>query len=1274
MHRIFLLTLCLLPASLLTSQFNLDVTKVFGGNSLDEAKDIAVNHDTSALFFAARTFSSDIDVPGNMGGSDYWIMKRDLEGNLLWNRTYGGFNADDISNVMPHTDGGVVAFGTTRNDQGEFGELLGQGGGWLIRTNSMGALTKGKIFGGQIAEIGVDAVRHPNGDITMLMEANSPELNGQSNNGIIDVWVVQVDNNFTLKWATLLGGERQDVPAALTTDVDGNIYVIATTESDLPGLDPNFGESDVWVFKLNPFGTLLWQKNFGGSLEDIANDIHIDEDGNLFAMAHSFSNDVDFDRNYGNSDVWLIRMDKESGDPAFFKNYGGVGTETNGHISVFGRDHLILSATSNSDSVDLTGNKGVSDVWVFTVDLNGTLIQQMNYGGSQNDFAGDLMAFDSIVFLFNSTLSENKNVPDNFTSQQDLWFFTLNVFSEPCSDQFLCQQDSTLSNELFPPATDVLICVQGCTYGLERGPDFTPGNCSDFDQSTAYFKLVTDTTADLLTLSVRSDEFNLPKLALLQTGNCATFTPVACAEGEEGYVIMQFINVQPLTTYIIAISDVEGNAGTFELCATSVDVEFCNENDRLYVNLTSMGSPLSGPFLPGEEVQICYELLDWNKIDCNGFQGLVPSFGPGWDADGFDFFGMPEQIDSFLMPVANGFWDWYGQGDVRYNVSNPIGGYQGGQGMPPGWYFTNLGDPPPNDGPDQTTGDIDDCQPTPDTWKLCFTLPVEDDCQSNLDLSISMRTFSDGELGSHTSLACAYDQEETLNIGMVCCINPTIQPIQQVTICSGDTVILFPETNILPPVTYSWVADPDIGIEGATSGTNATRFYQILTNETNDILNVNYILSAEGYFCEAEPVIFSVQVYPKPSSKITLSGPSSVCAGSTVTLNFENTGTPPFAIELLRDNEFFGNVLAESAFLSIDVDPVFTGRFRVGSVQDAFCIGEGISFVNVTVKPLGTLFIDTAICAGDSLILDNEVFKETGSYQITLEEAASNNCDSVITLSLSITPSVTDFITEEICRGDTLFVLGVPYTETTQQTIEYIGVSGCTDFIELDLIVRDTFTNTINQTICGGDTLLFEGIAVFETGLYAHVEEVSPGCFEETVLNLTVLPQIVINDLSIIGDHGNNDGAILVEIVGGNPPFAFLWSNGQTTESLFNIMHGHYTLSVTDAKGCVEVFEFNVPMVTSSSGIAHEVTFRIWPSLVSTSDLLYLLHNAAGDPVIHLNWWDTNGLLLSSDEIKGHTSGNVQAVAVPTGLVPGMYFVGAYTRQGHSFLQKIFVE
>jgi hypothetical protein len=1238
MQKIFIHILLLTTTLSVSAQFSIATSRIFGGNSLDEARDIVTNADTSRIFWGGRTFSTDGDIPSNAGGADYWITKWDIDGTQIWNKTYGGFNNDDLTTLMPHTDGGVIAFGTTRNDQGLFGNLPGISGGWLMRTNTFGDLILGQIFGGSLSETAVDAYRHVSGNVTMALESSSPTVDGKSNHGIFDVWIVQVDPTFNIKWSALMGGSLQDSPNAMTSDINGNIYVAATSNSNLSGLPNNSGGSDVWVFKLGPQGNLLWQKKFGGSANDVANDILFHKDGLVYVTAHSSSEDGEFIVNHGSNDIWLIKLDSEDGSTKGLVRYGGSGNDFNARLEKLGSSQLVISATSSSSDFDLTGNKGFNDVWVFTTDLNGNIIQQMNYGGSANDLSADVMVIDTVIHVFSTTQSSDKNVPMNTLAQQDIWYMTLNTNAGPCSDQFQCLQDSTLNNEIFPPSDETLLCVAGCNAGLSPGPFFLQGPCADFEHATAFFKVTTDANADLLTLSVSSDEFNHPQIGLLRSGNCSNYTQVKCASGENGFVLLQYVKVSPLTTYIVAISDADGNEGTFNFCTTSLNIEFCNERDSLYVTSTSLGSPPHGPYKPGEKVQFCYELLDWNKLDCNGFQGLVPSFGPGWDPSSFDLFGMPIRMDSLLAPVSTGFWDWYKVGDVRYNISNPINGFDGGQGMPAGWYFLNTGDVPPNNGPDETTGDIYTCLATPDRWKVCFTLQVLEECEMSLDASVSMRTFSDGELGSHESLACAYDQPETFNATMVCCLHPGIEVINDLTICSEDTVILIPETNILPPVTYSWIAYPESSVTGAFSQNHASQFYQILKNETSSLGNVRYVFWAEGVGCQTEPVEFNIRVRPSPTSRLTLTGPNIVCSGSTVTLNFESVGTPPFAIELLQDNVFFANVLSESALLSIDVDPVFTSRFRIGSIRDAFCEGDGFGLVNVTVKPVSASVIDTLVCEDESVIVGNQLFTDPGVYTITVDNAAANGCDSIISLTLSKIPSLTETITEEICHGDTVFVLETPYTETTDELIEYTNPQGCPAFIHLQLTVIDTLFSEINQTICAGDTLNFEGTPVFQSGNYIHVSEPNPGCFEKTTLHLAVLPGIFINDLTIVGDDGSGNGAILVEVVGGSPPFTYLWSNGETTGSLFEIDHGEYSMTATDSHGCSQTFTFIVPLVSATKDPDANLGIKIWPTLASSGEPITVFSTAETPSFIkNIRCWNVNGQQINLLEASEHS-------------------------------------
>ncbi len=1242
-------------------------SQVFGGNAVDDPRDLAINNTNTSLFIGSRSFSTDGDVPSNAGASDYWIMKRDINGSLLWSKTFGGLGNDDLEVVMPHPDGGVLAFGTTRTDQGLFGDLTGLAGGWLMRTNNNGTITDGKIYGGSVTEIAVDAYRHLSGNITLAMESGSPVLNGQTNNGIFDVAIIHVNPSLTPEWTLLMGGSGADVPEAITSDLNGNIYVAATSESNLPGLDPNQGGKDVWIIKIAADGEILWQKSFGGSEDDIASDIVFHPDGHVYLLAHSQSADGDFDTNDGLNDLWMIKLAAEDGNTEGMYRFGGSGNDFNGHADLYLENKLVITASSTSQDNDLTGNKGFTDVWVFTTDLNGQMDNQMNYGGSLSDLTIDILTIDSSFHVLASTLSSDKNVPQNVLAQNDLWYFILNPFPDTCSDQFLCQPDSNLTNHLYPPANEALVCVNGCNAGFGPGPNFNNGNCQNFTNPTAYFFVTTDTTADLLTLSVHSDEFNEPQIALLRSVNCTTFIPIECAVGSGGNVVISYIDIDPLSTYVVAVTDAAGNIGQFEFCATSVDVEFCNESDRIYATSTSLGSPLKGPYKPGEEVRICYELEDWKKLDCNGFQGLVPSFGPGWDSTYFDLFGQPINVDVLLAPETTGFWQWYKVGDVRYNVTNPINGYDGGQGMPAGWYFTNTADPPPNDGPDQTVGDIATCLPTSDEWRVCFTLKVVDECEANIDCSVSMKTFADGEIGVNSSLACAYDQEEIFSAYMRCCLNPSIDPIQNFSVCSGDTISFAPETNLLPPVKYSWTVVPDPFINGAAPANDVNQFYQILENEVAVPLLARYSLVAESDGCETEPEEFDITILPKPSCRITVTGPNIVCSGSTVTFNFESTGTPPFAIGLYRNNEPFANILSETNLITLDIDPVFSGTFRVGSLEDAFCEGSGIGFVNVTVKPVSSSAVDTILCEGESYFIGDEEFTEAGVYEVTIDGGAENNCDSTVVLTLNYAPTLTETIDEVICNGDTLFVLDVPYTETIDTLIEYSGPEGCPNYIDLQLLVKDTFTMEIEQTICNGDTLDFGGLGVYEAGDYYFTEEVRPGCYEQTILHLNVLPAILINDLAIIADDGNNNGAILVEITGGNPPFTYLWSSGQTTESLFNIAHGTYTLTVTDRLACTEVFSFDVPFINATEHI-HNASgyFQLRPNPFNNQQALHLV-NLSNTPYTITAWhWrgiDGKNTILSCE--NEFIPGGQTLVEVPQSLAPGMYYLGAADSAGH---------
>ncbi|MBL7926932.1 MAG: T9SS type A sorting domain-containing protein [Bacteroidia bacterium] len=79
----------------------------------------------------------------------------------------------------------------------------------------------------------------------------------------------------------------------------------------------------------------------------------------------------------------------------------------------------------------------------------------------------------------------------------------------------------------------------------------------------------------------------------------------------------------------------------------------------------------------------------------------------------------------------------------------------------------------------------------------------------------------------------------------------------------------------------------------------------------------------------------------------------------------------------------------------------------------------------------------------------------------------------------------------------------------------------------------------------------------------------STGCMKDLIIQITQPDSLVVG--TTIDDpscNGSNDGSVTATVTGGTPGYAYLWSNGETTETASNLTAGTYVLTVTDANGC----------------------------------------------------------------------------------------------------------
>ena len=86
---------------------------------------------------AGSTISSDGDVSSHNGGDDVWIVKLDGNGNILWQKTFGGSQVEAASSIVSTSDGGFIVAGYTYSNDGDVSGNHGSGlnpvDAWIIK-------------------------------------------------------------------------------------------------------------------------------------------------------------------------------------------------------------------------------------------------------------------------------------------------------------------------------------------------------------------------------------------------------------------------------------------------------------------------------------------------------------------------------------------------------------------------------------------------------------------------------------------------------------------------------------------------------------------------------------------------------------------------------------------------------------------------------------------------------------------------------------------------------------------------------------------------------------------------------------------------------------------------------------------------------------------------------------------------------------------------------------------------------------------------------------
>jgi hypothetical protein len=347
-----LLTLFLSPISV----FAMEWARTYGVNDDDTASSIQQTAD-GGYIVAGRTGFTDTTTGEDY--SDIWVLKLDSNGDVSWQKTYDVNNYDSASSIQQTADGGYIVAGATakydiryiRPPNTALSDI------WLLKLDSNGDVSWQKTYGGSDDDVATSIQQTADGGYIV---AGYTSKYDSSHYPLFDIWILKLDSSGDIAWQKTYGGSYYDVATSIQQTADGGYivagftdfygdlsYIISVLKLDSSGnvsWQKTYRDSQeyLWEFgysiqqtadgdyvvagcamrletmtdkilllKLDSNGNLLWKKTYGGSEDENydASSIQQTADGG-YIVAGTTYDDYSDDR-----DVLILKLDSSGEIP-----------------------------------------------------------------------------------------------------------------------------------------------------------------------------------------------------------------------------------------------------------------------------------------------------------------------------------------------------------------------------------------------------------------------------------------------------------------------------------------------------------------------------------------------------------------------------------------------------------------------------------------------------------------------------------------------------------------------------------------------------------------------------------------------------------------------------------------------------------------------------------------------------------------------------------------------------------------------------------------------
>ena len=193
--------------------------------------------------------------------SDVFTAEIDIQGNLIWQKTYGGSKDDNGIGIL-ETDDGYLLYSETYSDDGDVIGHHGQWSAdiWLCNIDYSGNLLSQKCLGGSCDDIPVFITKNYNGyTVVGNTFSNNGDVSGNTSapaNGFSDIWIVKLTEENNIIWQKCIGGSKSEVmdtPFTVLRKPEDNFIICCESGSGTSGdVNCSVSTNSIWLFRVEP--------------------------------------------------------------------------------------------------------------------------------------------------------------------------------------------------------------------------------------------------------------------------------------------------------------------------------------------------------------------------------------------------------------------------------------------------------------------------------------------------------------------------------------------------------------------------------------------------------------------------------------------------------------------------------------------------------------------------------------------------------------------------------------------------------------------------------------------------------------------------------------------------------------------------------------------------------------------------------------------------------------------------------------------------------------